>query len=850
MDERDYRTIRRLFDDYLRMYASRDDRLTSHFSEDFSGFTGGGDFLVKDRGEWVAITRQDFAQVKDPLRIELKDLAIQSLAETIAVTTGFFTIHLPIEDHILSRETARLVLIFRKEPAGWKISHSSISIPYHLVREGEVYPLKELVDRNQILEELIAERTIQFSQANANLQRANGELAREIAERKRTEEALQQSGRKLEAIISATPDGIGMISLDGKMQFMSAKLAEMNGYSVEEKDKFIGRSVFDFIDPSNHHLLIENIRKLLAGEKGLKLTEYLAVKKDGSRFHIDVNSTLLFDSTGKPAGILFVERDITERRRAEEALQQSNQKLEAIVSATPDGIGMISLEGNLQLMSDKLVEMYGYSPEQKAELLGKSVFHFVDPSNHPMLRGNIRRLIDGEDDHKLKEYLAIKRDGSGFSVDVKSTVLHDSSGKPASILFVERDITERKRAEADKERLEAQNRQLQKSESLGRMAGAIAHHFNNQLGVVMGNLELAMMKLPEGSRLYKNIASAMNASTKAAEISSLMLTYLGQTPGKREPLDLSEACDRGLPILRATMPKEVVLETDLPSPGPDISANANQIQQILINLVTNAWEAIGEGRGAIRLNVKTVSLAEIPAVHRFPLDWRPQDSAYACLEVKDAGGGIADADIENLFDPFFSSKFTGRGMGLSAVLGIVRGHGGAVAVESEPGKGSTFRVFLPVCGEGLLPQPEKAEGHGDVLLRAATSGEPEGGGTGLLVDDDETVREMVAAMLADMGFAVLEAKDGVEAVAVFRERHDEIRVVLCDLTMPRMNGWETLAALRKIVPDVPVILASGYDRDRVMAGDHAEWPQAFLGKPYKLRGLSDAIGQALVGEKR
>ena len=149
MDANDYQTIRQLFDDYLRMYASRDDRLTTYFSEDFSGFTGGGDFLVKDREEWVAITRQDFAQVKDPLRIELKDLAIQSLADTIAVATGFFTIHLPIKDHILSRETARLVLIFRKESAGWKISHSSISIPYHLVREGEVYPLKELVDRNQ-----------------------------------------------------------------------------------------------------------------------------------------------------------------------------------------------------------------------------------------------------------------------------------------------------------------------------------------------------------------------------------------------------------------------------------------------------------------------------------------------------------------------------------------------------------------------------------------------------------------------------------------------------------------------------------------------------------------------------
>jgi two-component system, cell cycle sensor histidine kinase and response regulator CckA len=838
MDANDYKKIRQLLDDYLRMYASRDDRLTTYFSEDFSGFTGGGDFLVKDREEWVAITRQDFAQVKDPLRIELKDLAIQSLADTIAVATSFFTIHLPIKDHILSRETARLVLIFRKESAGWKISHSSISIPYPLVREGEVYPLKELVDRNQLLEELVAERTLQFSEANDNLRRANEELAREIAERKQTEEALQQSNRKLEAILSATPDGIGVISLDGKLQFVSDKLAEMNGYSIEENEEFVGKPVFDFIDPSNHKMLIENIRKLLAGESDRKLTEYLAIKKDHSRFYIDVNSTILLDSAGHPASILFVERDITERRRAEEALQQSNRKLEAIISASPDGIGMISLDGKLQLLSDKLAEMYGYSLEQRDELIGKSAFDFVDPSNHKMFIDNIRKLIVGQSDHKLTEYLAIKKDHSRFYIDVNSTVLRDSHGHPASILFVERDITERRRAEADKEKLEAQNRQLQKTESLGRMAGAIAHTFNNQLSVVIGNLELALMGLPEGAEPVKSLTAAMQAAGRAAAVSGQMLTYLGQSFGKREPLDLSETCLRSLSIIQAAMPGKVVLETDLPSPGPVISADVNQIQQVLANLITNAWEAVGKDGGSIHLRVKTVFPAEIPMVHRYPIDWQPQNDAYACLEVADAGCGITDRDIENLFDPFFSSKFTGRGLGLSVVMGIVQAHGGAITVESEPERGSTFRVFLPVSAEGVPRQPDKASQPLAI----------DRGSTVLLVEDEETVRDMASDMLTSLGFSVLEAKDGVEAVEVFRQRHEEICCVLCDLTMPRMNGWETLTALRKLVPDIPVILASGYDKAHVMAGEHPEWPQVFLGKPYKLKRLSNAIGQALISK--
>jgi CheY-like chemotaxis protein len=332
----------------------------------------------------------------------------------------------------------------------------------------------------------------------------------------------------------------------------------------------------------------------------------------------------------------------------------------------------------------------------------------------------------------------------------------------------------------------------------------------------------------------------MQAAEKAAEVSGLMLTYLGQTSGKHEPLDLSDACLRSLPILWAIMPGKVVIETDLPSPGPVISANASQIQQVLTNLITNAWEAVGEDGGSIHLGVKTVSPSEITAPHFYPLDWQLQNNTYACLEVADRGCGIADEDIDKLFDPFFSSKFTGRGMGLPVVMGILRAHSGAITMKSEPGRGSAFRVFFPVSAEEILRQPDKA----------IQPLKMEGGGTVLLVEDEEMLRNMATAMFKRLGFAVLEAKDGVEAVEVFRQHQDEICCVLCDLTMPRMNGWETLTALRNIAPDVPVILASGYDKARVMAGDHPELPQAFLGKPYKLKKLSDAISHALVSKKK
>jgi signal transduction histidine kinase len=253
----------------------------------------------------------------------------------------------------------------------------------------------------------------------------------------------------------------------------------------------------------------------------------------------------------------------------------------------------------------------------------------------------------------------------------------------------------------ERKKLEAQNRQLQKTESLGRMAGAIAHYFNNQLGAVIANLELAMTAPLRGANPQAEIVAAMKSSYKAAEMSGLMLAYVGQSMDKREPLDLSETCHRNLPMLQAMMPKEVMLKCDFPSPGPVITSNASQMFQVLTHLTTNASEAMSEGQGTILLRVKTVPAVDVPAARRFPMDWHPQSNVYACLEVMDTGSGIEDKDIEKLFDPFFSSKFTGRGMGLAVVLGIARSHSGAVAVESEPGKGSTFRVFFPVCDEAV-----------------------------------------------------------------------------------------------------------------------------------------------------
>ena len=432
------------------------------------------------------------------------------------------------------------------------------------------------------------------------------------------------------------------------------------------------------------------------------------------------------------------------------------------------------------------------------------------------------------------ELLMVKKGEAPFWARLVATFVPNNDGAPVCRVVLS-DITDHKRVEAGKVKLEIQNRQLQKAKSLGLMAGAIAHHFNNQLQAVMGNLELAVMNLPPESDLVPNLTNAMVASRRAAEMSTQMLTYLGQSHSKHDPMDLSETCRRCMILLQAAVPKGTLLKGDFPKLGPVIHANSGQIMQVLGNLVTNAWESADENRRGISLTVNTVSQAGISAKMRFPIDWKPQSPVYACLEVADAGCGIAEKECEMIFDPFYSTKFTGRGLGLSVVLGIVRAHQGAVVVESVPDRGSIFRVYFPISAEEISRQPDSA-------AQPPESGES---ATLLVVEDEKVVRDITVAMLRHEGFKVLEARDGVEALEVFWRHRHEIRCVVCDLTMPHMDGWETLAALRDLSPGIPFVLSSGYDEEKVMVGDHSELPQAFLGKPYRLEELRDTIRIAL-----
>lgn len=519
-----------------------------------------------------------------------------------------------------------------------------------------------------------------------------------------------------------------------------------------------------------------------------------------------------------------LEQRVLERTRQ---LQQANERREAILESISDAFFATDDHLVVTYVNRAAERMLGRPRE---ELVGRSLLDAFPEARGTLFEARYREAI-------------ATRTFMNFEVQLDAASLKDwydvrvyPSAEGVSVFL--QVTTERKRAEAQRDLLETQRRQIQKTESLSRMAGAIAHHFNNQLHAMLIGLDMARHDAASAPAAQEALDAVTQSANKAAEVSSLMLTYLGQTHGRRVPQDLSSTCRGVLDALRATLPGGLVLETDLPEPGPTIAANVAQLQQVIKNLMTNAIEAMVGGKGVVRVRVNTIASASLSDRIRFPADWRPRDPVYALLEVSDSGCGIAAEDLDRIFDPFFTRKFTGRGLGLPVVLGFVRAHDGVVVVESEPGRGSHFALWLPLTSQAV-PQPAASP-----LPVSSTPGDDRARAL-LIIEDDLAVRTLVVASLRKCGLTVFEAADGVEALEVYRAHAKQIGCVLCDLTMPRMNGWETMAALRKLSPRLPIVLSSGYNEAHALDGHNEAQPQAFLSKPYEVGTLLNMIGRFL-----
>jgi signal transduction histidine kinase len=389
-------------------------------------------------------------------------------------------------------------------------------------------------------------------------------------------------------------------------------------------------------------------------------------------------------------------------------------------------------------------------------------------------------------------------------------------------------FTVRKLAEEQRLKLDRRLFHAQKLESMGVLAGCIAHDFNNILMAIIGNADLALLHIEKGSPALENLQRIGQAAARAADLTKQMLAYSGQGRFVVESLDLNLLLEKMLPLLEVSISKKAALRLNLHHPLPAVMADATQIHQIVMNLVINASEAIEDNSSVIDIATGCVE-CDRNYLKDVWLDQNLSEGLYVYLEVADTGCGMDKETMAQLFDPFFTTKLTGRGLGMAAVLGIVEGHKGAIKVYSEPGKGTTFKVLLPASG-----RPADAFSH-DVR-----ADQWKGSGTVLLVDDEETVRGIGAEMLRELGFTPITANDGLEAIGIFK-RMPDIALVILDLTMPRMDGGECLRELLRLDPKVKVILTSGYGEQEVTEKFAGQGLSGFIQKPYRLSVLRDAV---------
>ncbi|MFC1734470.1 response regulator [Candidatus Hydrogenedentota bacterium] len=512
----------------------------------------------------------------------------------------------------------------------------------------------------------------------------------------------------------------------------------------------------------------------------------------------------------------------------EEELRASQEFVQAVQRTSRDGMVVIDRDCNI-LWHHELID------PSRDSVVGQKCFKvFEDREDrcphcvHP----NIFK------DSRTRDYetTVTTHSGEKRNLWVVATPMLDEAGDIVAILETSRDITERKNAEEERQKLETQIQHAQKLESLGVLAGGIAHDFNNLLMGILGNADLALQNLSSVSPIRGNVKDIEKASIRAADLCKQMLAYSGRGQFVIEALDLSELTEEMSHMLEVSISKKAVLKYDFAGELPPIEADATQMRQIVINLITNASEAIGDKSGVISIRTGVIDCDKAYLSETY-LDEDLAEGPYTYFEVSDTGSGMDEETKAKLFDPFFTTKFTGRGLGLSAVLGIVRGHKGAIKVYSETGKGTTFKVLFPArmdqTARSILAEKERNETGW------------RGNGTVLLVDDDETVRDVGKMMLESMGLTALTAADGREAVALFGERAEDIDCVVLDLTMPHMDGEEAFRELRRIRSDIRVVLSSGYNEQDVTQRFVGKGVAGFVQKPYRSEDLREKL-QALL----
>ena len=518
-----------------------------------------------------------------------------------------------------------------------------------------------------------------------------------------------------------------------------------------------------------------------------------------------------------------------------DALESQSAQYRALFELMPGSVVLVDSKGYIRDANPCFCRAMHYNRE---DLVGLHVTQ-ISQEKPEVIEKNILRMLAGET--LQHEVTNVQRDGSLRFYELREAAVTLPDGS-MNILAVSNDITDRKRAEQAKLDMERQLLRAQKLDSLGALAGGIAHDFNNLLAVILSNVELAMSDLPVTSPSQNCLTNALLAGKRAAELTRQMLAYSGRGRFVTVSVNLSKLVRDMSDLLKVSISKSVRMELNLASELPSVQADGEQIQQVLMNLVTNASEAVGDKPGVVAI---TTTVRDFDEAHlaETRTSAQPAPGRYVVLEVSDTGCGMDDTVRGNLFDPFFTTKFLGRGLGMSAVLGIVQGHRGAIMVSSKPRKGTVISVLFPAIE--LKPKSPLLEPI--PLLSISPKPTAQLSGTVLVADDEVQVRSLMEMLLKRMGFRVLSATDGEEAVKLFKEHAAEITLVLIDFTMPSLNGAEVLSQIRRLRPDAKVILTSGYGSEDLEGRYDREGFNAFLQKPCDIDTFRKIVQQVCAG---
>lgn len=645
----------------------------------------------------------------------------------------------------------------------------------------------------------------------------------DVSERKQAEEALRASELRYRTLAETSGVGIWQVSPSGETIYANPAMCALLGYrDLNELREHPYESFFARESLRRIHREHRRRTEGLASSYEVTIT-----RPDGTTRTAIAYGAPLFDSDGALHSRLGTFVDVTERKQAEEALREIESRFRQLTDNINEVFWLLDADTRVLVYASPAFErMWGFSLEEAA----------ADPMHwqqavHPDDRENVRALVaDPPSDSFSNEFRLQRADGELRWVRNRAFPVRDGEGRIFRYAGIMEDITDRKE-------FERHLQHSQKLESLGVLAGGIAHDFNNLLLGILGNADLALLELSPTSPGRKYIEDAVKICQRAAELCNQMLAYSGKGKFVIETIDLCGLVQEMSHLLEVSISKKAVLKYNFASNLPAIEGDATQIRQVIMNLITNASDALEEKSGVIVVSTGAMHCDREYLSETF-LDEALEEGDYVYFEVADNGCGMSRETRARVFDPFFTTKFTGRGLGLAAVLGIVRAHHGAIKVYSEQGHGSTVKVLFPVCEQAL-----------DMMLDNEIVPElVAAGGTILLVDDEEPIRLVGRKVLERAGYAVLTASDGVEAVAVYREYSDTIAAVVLDMTMPHMSGEETFRELRRIRPDVRVLLSSGYSEGEATHRFAGKGLAGFLQKPYRPHLLVETLAKILAGE--